>query len=675
MQFYQISCPITDEKWAEANEDRRTRSEQTRRINRASKNFNRKGRMKAFFFVTDADADSVRIGAMVSDPTIRVDERARSFVTALRLPVDGSDPEIEEVTLAAIADLLNEAERADYIKDADEIMEQYELQRLNPHRYRGFDFGEKVFDEADRDALYEGIRHYLVRDTFLPELERIYAGSPKKQISGHPVHYMVQTDDRDTRKKLYRTLLQALYANGRLHSRRYCFLDLRPGEDFSQALYDNLYASCGGGAVVVRYLADDDSEDDCANAGRETVKTICEVMKKYRHQVLTVFCLPRECSAAKALFYEELGSTSIVELREEHVSGERAQDFLKMLAKENGVRTDKKLFAKLSEDETYLAPELHEIFDEWYNNKLKTGIFPQYKEIVTARKEAAKAAPKGSAYDELQEMIGLGEAKQVIDKALAYFKAQKLFADKGLRQDHPAMHMIFTGNPGTAKTTVARLFARIMKENELLSKGKCIECGRGDLVGRYVGWTAQIIQEKFKEAQGSVLFIDEAYSLVDDRSGSFGDEAINTIVQEMENHREDMVVIFAGYPDKMERFLDKNPGLRSRIAFHVPFADYNAEDLCGIARLIAKHKGLTLTEEAVVKLNGIFESARLQADFGNGRYARSVIEKARMAQAARLLAMDYESIRKKDVETICAEDIEIPAAAKAQPKRRIGFCA
>ena len=130
------------------------------------------------------------------------------------------------------------------------------------------------------------------------------------------------------------------------------------------------------------------------------------------------------------------------------------------------------------------------------------------------------------------------------------------------------MHMVFTGNPGTAKTTVARLFARILKENGVLSKGDLIECGRSDLVGKYVGWTAVQVKNMFKKAKGSVLFIDEAYSLCDDRSGSYGDEAINTIVQEMENNRDDMVVIFAGYPKEMNDFLDRNPGLRSRIAFH-----------------------------------------------------------------------------------------------------------
>ena len=272
-------------------------------------------------------------------------------------------------------------------------------------------------------------------------------------------------------------------------------------------------------------------------------------------------------------------------------------------------------------------------------------------------------------------MIGLDEAKRVIYQALNYYKAQKLFADKGMKTDHPAMHMIFTGNPGTAKTTVARLFAKIMKENDLLSKGNLVEVGRGDLVGKYVGWTAPTIQKKFKEAQGSVLFIDEAYSLVDDRNGSFGGEAINTIVQEMENHRDDVIVIFAGYPDKMEGFLQKNPGLRSRIAYHVPFDDYDTESLCEIAKLIAKQKGLKFTEEAFEKLSGLFDTARSENDFGNGRYVRNVIEKAKMAQATSLLTMNFDSIGNEDITTIIAEDIELPKASTKPKAKQIGFCA
>ena len=143
----------------------------------------------------------------------------------------------------------------------------------------------------------------------------------------------------------------------------------------------------------------------------------------------------------------------------------------------------------------------------------------------------------------------------------------------------------------------------------------------------------------------------------------------------MENHRDDVVVIFAGYPDKMEGFLQKNPGLRSRIAYHVPFNDYDTESLCEIAKLIAKQKGLSFTEEAYEKLSGLFDTARSESDFGNGRYVRNVIEKAKMAQATRLLTMDFDSIGSKDITTIIAEDIELPKASTKPQIKQIGFCA
>ena len=161
---------------------------------------------------------------------------------------------------------------------------------------------------------------------------------------------------------------------------------------------------------------------------------------------------------------------------------------------------------------------------------------------------------------------------------------------------------------------------------------------------------------------------------MDDRDGSYGDEAITTIVQEMENHRDEVIVIFAGYPDKMESFLQKNPGLRSRIAYHVPFYDYDTDSLCKIAELIAKQNNLSISEGAYDKMTDIFENARTEDNFGNGRYVRNVIEKAKLAQATRLLSMDLDSIGRTDIFTICAEDIEQPVEVITADKKRIGFC-
>ncbi len=671
MQFYKFEGITAAEKWSEENDSRRIMREKVRKISMKTNAFNQLQQYRAYLFVSDASESTVTVGVIVKNCSNIID-LISEYLRVIEIEL--KEICFDEITFNSLRNMLSCASRNDYIRDDDEVLEQFDLDKLTGRYSRGITYGEKILDACDKKSVYEAAERFLTEDTFIPELNRIYEGSAKQNAVGHPVHYMIQTDDRETRKGMCRILLQALYANNRLHSKRYCFLDFRPGESFSSMIYDCLYKSAVGGAVVVRYLANDDTEDDYADCGRDTIETLCEVMKKYRHQVLTVFCLPRECTASKDIFYENLGNTSIVGLKEQFVSGECAKAFLKGLAKDRKIRTDKKLFERLEDEKGYLAPDLHKIFDDWYNNKLKTIVYPQYRDVVTAKREVIKAAPKGSAYDELSHMIGLDEAKKMINQALNYYKAQKLFADKGMKNDHPSMHMIFTGNPGTAKTTVARLFARIMKENNLLSKGNLIEVGRGDLVGKYVGWTAPTIQKKFKEAQGSVLFIDEAYSLVDDRDGSFGDEAINTIVQEMENHRNDVVVIFAGYPDKMESFLQKNPGLRSRIAYHVPFSDYDTESLCEIAKLIAKQKGLKFTKEAFEKLYGLFDAARTGSDFGNGRFVRNVIEKAKMAQATRLLTMDFDSVGSEDITTITSEDIELPKASTKPKTKQIGFC-
>lgn len=654
---------------------KRTADENVDLLAAKSEAFNKGLRGRAFFYVVNASGGTFTAMAVQKDPHMNMNSQSPAYTEALGVKL--TDIHAEEISLHAACNLLHRASRSDYIEDDDDVLKTLDLDYMVNRRFSDFCFREDLMDETCRDEIYAKAGRLFTKDCLLPELDRIYAGGSFGKIVGHPVHYLIQTDDAGIRREMIQALLPSLYANRRLQNRRYSAVRFRGEALHGESLaYDQFYKSNAGGTVIVQYSADyDDIDDeDTADGIRDTIEKLCSYIKKYRHQVLTILCLPRECTKLKELFYENLGTVSFVELKEEFLEGEQAGDYLKLLARDNHIRTDKKLFAKLEGNRGYLAPELRTIFDGWYNNKLKTTVYPQYKEITTVKTEVEKAKPKGDAYKELMEMIGLTEAKKVILQALNYHKAQKLFADKGMKVDRPAMHMVFTGNPGTAKTTVARLFARIMRENGLLSRGHLVEVGRGDLVGKYVGWTAQTVQKRFEQAEGGVLFIDEAYSLVDGRSGSYGDEAINTIVQEMENYRDDMVVIFAGYPDRMEEFLQKNPGLRSRIAYHVPFADYSVEELCSIAALAARKKGLHLDDRAQEKLASVFETARKQMDFGNGRYVRNILEKAKMAQATRLLTQDYESLTQKEIMTLCAEDIEMPEiATPARP--RIGFSA
>lgn len=309
----------------------------------------------------------------------------------------------------------------------------------------------------------------------------------------------------------------------------------------------------------------------------------------------------------------------------------------------------------------------------------KKELFLITKDDISTLEEGIKKERKterkvGTARKELKEMIGLSSVKAVISKAIAGFKLKKACMDKGISNERPSLHMVFTGNPGTAKTTVARLFAEIMKDEKALPSGNFVEAGRADLVSEHVGGTAPLIKKKFREAQGGVLFIDEAYSLCDSHENSFGDEAINTIVQEMENHREDVVVIFAGYSDQMKAFLDRNPGMASRIAFHVDFEDYSVDELCDITRLMLSKKQMTVTDAAMEKLKKLYESARADNSFGNGRFVRKMLEEAEMNLAERVSQLDESMLTTELITTIEESDIPEPDVKKSDKKKTIGFC-
>lgn len=241
---------------------------------------------------------------------------------------------------------------------------------------------------------------------------------------------------------------------------------------------------------------------------------------------------------------------------------------------------------------------------------------------------------------ELEELIGLDEVKQIVKEIQAYIEIQKRRKKENLTAQPQVLHMIFKGNPGTGKTTVARLLGKMFKHMKVLNKGHTVEIERADLVGEYIGHTAQKTREQIKRALGGILFIDEAYSLARGGEKDFGKEAIDVLVKAMEDYKNDFIVILAGYKDEMDKFLKVNPGLRSRFPIKIEFNDYTIDELILIAKLMAQKKEYTLSSEALDKLKLILQDSKSNGNYskmGNARLVRNILEKSIRLQALRLI--------------------------------------
>ena len=265
---------------------------------------------------------------------------------------------------------------------------------------------------------------------------------------------------------------------------------------------------------------------------------------------------------------------------------------------------------------------------------------------------------------ELDSLIGLESVKEQITSLIAFLQIQQQRIERGLSEVPTSQHLVFLGNPGTGKTTMARLVAEMYGSIGLLKSGHLVEIDRAGLVGQYVGHTAFKTNRAIRRALDGVLFIDEAYALTPQgpKSLDFGSEAIETLIKRMEDNRDRLVVIVAGYPALMRQFLESNPGLRSRFAREIQFDDYSTDELIAITRKIAAESDYVLGEGADDALRVIFDRAHRDTAFGNGRYARNLFEQAMSRQALRLSMMgDMSELSRDELATLTTDDFAAAA--------------
>jgi len=371
----------------------------------------------------------------------------------------------------------------------------------------------------------------------------------------------------------------------------------------------------------------------------------------------------------------EIGELASWKMTIEKISTEDKVVYFRTMLEKNDLEYKKqdlrdfadKPFWKLKNDVMQLIVECKSKGINSINKEMLKKKDEKSKSKASSRRQYKNDKIKSNAKEELDKLIGLHDIKEQVQRILNYIKLNKE------RGKLPTLHMCFTGNPGTGKTSVARIIGKLFEEENILpGAGEFVEIHGRDLVDQYVGWTAVKVHDTIEKAMGGVLFIDEAYSLISERRGSFEDEAIATLIKEMEDHRNEICIILAGYTNEMKELIKQNPGFESRIQFTIDFPDYSKDELYDIFEGLCKSENYKLSKGCKEVLMTNFTKALRKDDFGNGRYARNLFEKIKFEQADRVIRTNSKSINNiiiSDVNNVINglnNDIE-------EKRKRIGF--
>lgn len=622
--------------------------------------------LKLFFFIVENQKSNLIVDAVCngsSEELENLDEYVRGLLRSIQKDFDKIEK--EEITYHTLNIDLEVAFQNKFIKDIMEFRRRLNVDIDHPRAFSETLVDKKPFDES---MAMKKCQELAVNQQVQEEFKRIYAPRTNNSF-GVPVHYIVDMDYRNGVETI-EALVNALHFNGRMLRDKFATIKLNLLKHYDFNLFSDIskiFEMNEGGVVVINSPFDIDETDKYCEE-LDVLKDVCQVAYYNANSTTIIFHSTSSKRGQLNFIKNQMGSYTLIEMHNRCLSGETAKNYLFKCAKENHIKEPLGLESLIEEGRTYEMFELSKMFKEWQQTFVKTVQFPQYGQFVEKAKEEIEKQDTHLGYNDLKNLIGLENVKKIINNFINYEKLQRACELQGKKTSQVCRHMCFVGNPGTAKTTVARIVAQIMKEEGLLSKGELIEVGRADIVSKYLGGTAPKVKELFKRAVGNILFIDEAYSLCEGKEGLYGDESINAIVQEMENNRENVIVIFAGYKKEMQNFLDKNSGLRSRIAFEVEFPDYSEEELFEIARYQAQNMDVDISrcEDKIKEI--IFKSKKLK-NFGNGRFIRNLLEKSRMQQATRLV--NENKLNTQEIGFLIPEDLVCPI--ETDEKLSIGF--